>query len=393
MQAFEQLLNLAAGLDPGPLRQVIAGAVRSRLRATQSAGHRSYFDLLLCSEQELEELLELVLVNESWFFRDSKPMLALAHRWLEHRPDPGRPVRLLSLPCASGEEPYSLAMALLDVNHLPHSFEIDAVDISASALRRARAGVYGPHSFRSRDLSFRERHFQATPEGFRINPATRARVRFIKANLLHDPLPVMPRTYDVVFCRNLLIYLDEDARRKALGRLTGLLTPTGQLVVGLAEQDLLLNSGLVRGWLPHSFGLPDPMSSARKTLGTHPPARAERLAPTSPGRPRSTAVFPGLRRARELADAGRLAEAGAFCEAHVAEHKTCAEGWCLLGIIREVQGLPQFAECYRRALYLDPNHRETLWHLSALARRQGDSVEARLLLNRALRQEPAPAET
>src|SRR4051812_11405689 len=149
---------------------------------------RAYESLLKPSGAEWTELLETIVVKETWFFRDGEPFQTFARlvreRWLGYQTK--RPVRVLSLPCSTGEEPYSLVIALLEAGVKPEMFQVDAVDISARALIKARRALYGPNSFRGKDISFRDRYFHHTKEGYVLCPAVRSAVRFIEGNIL-DP--------------------------------------------------------------------------------------------------------------------------------------------------------------------------------------------------------------
>ena len=108
-----------------------------------------------------------MVVTETWFFREKQPFAALVRlvieEWLPAHPT-GK-LRLLSVPCSSGEEPYSMAMALMDAGFLAARFEISAVDISSRALAFAQRAIYGRNSFRGADLEFRARHFRIVPSG------------------------------------------------------------------------------------------------------------------------------------------------------------------------------------------------------------------------------------
>src|SRR5262245_4715380 len=145
MKEIERALRERVGLDPASIgSSVIQRSVRLRMKSRSIKKIEDYSRLLLSSSTEWNALTESVVVAETWFFRDVEPFNALVRLALEWLPShPGRRVRLLSLPCSSGEEPYSLAMALLDAGVSPERLEIDAVDISARALSRARSGIYG----------------------------------------------------------------------------------------------------------------------------------------------------------------------------------------------------------------------------------------------------------
>src|SRR5882757_9223554 len=138
-------------------------------------------------EHAVQALIETVVVPETWFFRDREAFAALARmafeEWLrtraehmQHMQDTQDMMRLLSLPCSTGEEPYSMAMALLDAGFPANRSHIDAVDISARALAHARRAVYGRNSFRGDRLDFRERYFEATAQGLHLSDVVQQQV-------------------------------------------------------------------------------------------------------------------------------------------------------------------------------------------------------------------------
>src|SRR5262249_53683940 len=148
--------------------------------------------------------------------------------WLPAHPK--KRLRILSVPCASGEEPYSIIMALLDAGLQVEQFDVQGADISPRSLARARAAVYGRNSFRGDDLGFRDRFFKQTRDGYALEPRVRDAVRFFEGNLLSAQFLTDSQTYDFVFCRNLLIYLDPVNRARVLNKLAGILAPSGVLI-------------------------------------------------------------------------------------------------------------------------------------------------------------------
>ena len=239
--AVGEWLRRRIGLDPssgGP--GLAARGLRARMKALAipSAEWERYLALLERSETEAEALVDEVTVPESWFFRDEGPFAYLggpiASRWLN---DPARPpLRLLSVPCARGEEPYSAAIALLDRGLPPARFTVDAVDVSKPLLDAVRRGIYGDNAFRTSELAFRDRHFRPTASGYELRPELKRLVNTHHGNLIDPEFLADQRAYDVIFCRNLLIYFDEPARQRALANLDRLLSPDGILFVGHAEQ-------------------------------------------------------------------------------------------------------------------------------------------------------------
>ena len=123
-------------------------------------------------------------------------------------------------------------MALMDAGVLETRFKIDATDISASALMAAHQAIYGNNSFRGQDLDYRARYFQPMPRGYALNPSVKKQVRFQRGNIMAEHYLTGPDTYDFIFCRNLLIYLDGSSQQKVLVKLRRLLAPNGLLFVG-----------------------------------------------------------------------------------------------------------------------------------------------------------------
>ena len=189
LEYFEQLLKEAIGLDVASVgASVIVRAANERRLACHCATLDDYQDLVRTSTVELQNFIERVVVPETWFFRNREAFEAL-HRIAQATAlGADATLRLLSLPSCTGEEPYSMAMTLLDAGMPPHRFVIDAVDISEEALASGRIGVSGKKSFRDRDLSFKDRYFEACDGGFRIAPRVRQQVVFRHGNMVSPTL-------------------------------------------------------------------------------------------------------------------------------------------------------------------------------------------------------------
>ncbi|XLZ72407.1 CheR family methyltransferase [Massilia sp. SR12] len=417
-------------------RSTVEHAVKRRMAATGQLVRKAYADAL--DEAELRELVELVVVPESWLFRDPLAFSAAVEHIRTRQADGAKVVRILSVPCAGGEEPYTMAMALFDAGVAPQSFMIDALDISAACVARAQAGVYGRNAFRAQDLSFRDRYFTALGEDFyQIDDALKARIRFAQGSILEGQLG-SARQYDVIFCRNLLIYFDDPTTAAAIARLSAHLADDGILLAGYAEVPSFVRNGFAP--LPHrqAFALrkdlklpgapalpalsPAALSPAAPRAARTPPgagatpwpAASTGRAASGPGRPtdaRSTpapgAALPAkpksasataaptlvaagddslLKQARALADAGKLKEADAACRAFLAQQPASADAYFTLGLLAETAGQAADAEAQlKRCLYLQPDHYEALCHLALLQEQSGNSSAAATLKARAAR--------
>ena len=399
----QALLRRATGLSVS--KAVAERAVGQRMEQTGFSDSAAYLQAL--TPAEMTQLIELVVVPESWLFRDPQAFYAtvelVQERWAR-----GRATRILSIPCAGGEEPYSMAMALRDGGVPKQAFSIDAYDLSPGCIERAQAGVYGRNAFRAQDVAFRERYFtHVADDAYRIIDALREQVTFRQGNLLQFDTATYSRHYDVIFCRNLLIYFDKPTTRAAIANLSALLADDGMLLAGYAEVPSFCQNGFAPLQFRQAFALKKeatPPAAVIQVAALPPPTRALRSVPPAPrpaparaapapaARPRPVPVQAPqppadlLAEARRLADRGQLREAGEKCHAHLARVPEAAEAYFMLGIINELAGKMDLADDYwRRCIYLQPDHYEALCHLSLLAERNGNHTAAATLKARAAR--------
>lgn len=412
MNRIENLLRKEIGLDAASVgSSLIERTIRLRMKSLGVAKLDDYRDLLDSSRAELNELIESVVVTETWFFRDREPFSAFSQLVQQHFQANGRsttPVRILSAPCSTGEEPYSLAMALIDAAVPRAQFVIDAVDLSVRALERAKQAVYGKNSFRGKALDFRNRHFSQTAETFKLHDAVRDCVKFHQGNLLEDKLLTSHDSYDFIFCRNLLIYFDRATQKVALRKLHQLLSGSGVLFVGPAEMPLVSDHGFAPIGLPMSFACrkadaTNSINGNRRETPRRPVKAAPRPPPPvavaialpapetkRPASRRAAEVPIDLNAARALADSGNLIEAATMCEAYLKANGPSAQAYYLLGLVRDAGGDATAVEFYRKALYLEPNHYESLLQMSLLSEKNGDPVAARTFKRRAERSQQSP---
>ena len=401
---FEKLLQDTMGLDSASVGSAtIESAVRLRMESLKYKKREDYWERVQVSDDELQELIEAVVVPETWFFRDQDAFTALTRQileeWLPEHPTAG--LRLLSVPCCTGEEPFSMVMALLDAGLSRDRFKIDAVDISVRALARAKRGSYGTNSFRGANLGFRDRYFERTPNGYSLPERIREIVTFHYGNLLSSDFRVGIAPYDVIFCRNVLIYFDRSTQNKVMKSLDRLLTPSGFLFVGPSETFLATCSGFKSVNQSMSFAFrkagtrtAEPTRTARpqlaKVVRNTREQQAHHAIKTIPSpAPSQTSGVPqplALESARHLADVGRLREADQLCEVYLREQGPSSPAYYLLGVVRDAAGdLQGAAGCYRKVLYLEPTHTEALIHLALLLEKQGDLDTAQRLRERARR--------
>lgn len=197
-------------------------------------------------DEELSLLLQEILVNETYFYREVNQLRAFEEEILpsliRHRPD--GPLRIWSAGCSSGEEPYTIAMILAERGIFDKlEIALYGTDISARALAKARAGVYTSNSFRGDEMGPWMKYFVPEGAGFRIRDEIRKRVIFKQQNLLDEEGFNPLRGLDAIFCRNVMIYFDRPAKRRVARVFHERLRPDGFLLLGHAESLTGLSDG------------------------------------------------------------------------------------------------------------------------------------------------------
>ncbi len=412
---IETLLHQNLGLKITSIGQLtVENAIRKRMLALGILEETAYVTYLKTSMFEVKELIEEVVVPETWFFRDEAAFEAMIgfvmKDWLPRHRD--GMLKILSVPCSTGEEPYTIAIALLYAGWPAIRLSIDAIDISRRALARAEKGLYGEHSFRGSQLDFRQLFFERTEEGYLIRPAVRKKIRFLHGNILNRYFMENFGKYDIVFCRNLLIYLDAESQQHTITTLERLLNPEGLLFLGHAEAGVVHGGDLINVPFHQAFAFkkktttkrPDTTSSSEviKSLAllvvpAAPPVEilaGREVAATA----RATAHLPrpsanDITLARQSADQGRLEEAARLCQDHLHEHGPSSQAYFLLGVIRNATGDMEGAMKYlRKTVYLEPEYMDALILLQLLSERLGDRIGAGALKKRIQRLEERQAQ-
>ncbi|XHR27424.1 MAG: CheR family methyltransferase [Chthoniobacteraceae bacterium] len=405
IRQIEALLLRGIGLNIRSVGVSMLGmAVQARCRKRGVASDEEYLRLVSTSPKEFQALVEEVVVPETWFFRDHESYELLAHwacEWFAAHSFGS--MRILSAPCASGEEPYSIAMTLLEMGAAAERFSVEAFDISEVALEKARLALYGRNSFRSQPLDFREKYFaKEAPGSWRLSPEVIQQVHFRQANIIEPNLKRKGGEIHVIFCRNLLIYLDGESRRRVLTQISHLLAPEGVVFLGHAEGSLARDFGFEPVPMPMAFAFRK-ASKAKKEKPLKPaPLQPQfhrkfaspvavvfppKPAPLVPKKATVAASKPDLLlQAQQLADKGQFEKARAASLAALEAGGPSARAYYLLALIEEGAGNEaQAQEYYRKTLYIEPDHEEALVQLALLETKRGMIKAARLLEERALR--------
>ena len=436
LRIIEKWLEERIGLSTETIgADTVAKAVQSRMQACNLTNCEAYSAYLLRSEAEWEELVESIIIPETWFFRNHRSFQFL-QRYVKTTWMPAhgtRVLRALSLPCSTGEEAYSIGMTLLAAGLPEHAMHIDAVDVSAKSLQKARTGVYGAESFRGKDADheFRQRFFEIKAEKFQVCETLRRIVQFRQGNLLSPGFLAKEDPYDVIFCRNVLIYLSAAAKNQTISLLDRLLSGDGLIFVGHAERPAF--AGAPFEWLrevgvfvcrraialqqlppasaPKSITMPaKAVSTPPKPVSPPEPVFERRHRPQTSVAPEKDAVVRAhaavppppipsdvknerrhasdmatqtLDKARLLADQGQLSTALALCDSVLKTEAAHAQAHFLKGLIYQALRDERRAEEWlNKTVYLDPNHEDALSYLAALAEFHGDPGKAARLRQR-----------
>jgi chemotaxis protein methyltransferase CheR len=245
------LINEASGIELEDHKVVfLRSRLSERMRACNISTPREYYYFLKYDPgggAELARLLDLVAIHETWFFREIAPLRAWCTGVWPQLRTRSEKVVVWSAGCSSGEEPYTLAMLLDEIEPAGGVPPVRIVgsDLSARVLAAAQTGVYDVYSLRHTEDRHKTTYFKPTVGGqMELSPVIRQRVTFKQANLLEDQ-PVNPGTCDLVICRNVLIYLDQKSRGQLLGKLAGALRGGGYLILGHAESPVPARAPLV----------------------------------------------------------------------------------------------------------------------------------------------------
>ena len=414
MAQIKRLLGKRIGVIADTLGPAaVEKAVAKRCEKVPCKDVAHYRDLLSQKDSEIGNLIDEIVVPESWFFRDTVPFQRLSQAVAERALS--RPIRALSAPCAGGEEPYSIAMTLLDLGVPANEFFIKGVDISERLVCRAGKTPFSRLSFRGDNLEYRDKYFAQTGNRYQIQEPLRSLVQFEQANLTAANLLADDPPYDFIFCRNVMIYLDEQSRQQVLQNLERLLTAKGILFVGHAEAGLAVRQQFSSLNWPGAFAFRKKIRQtsdkpAAATFGKALEGRGKSKIPQKPRRrfpspnhkkinhkklhsakppgtvklARKTAVpsppsvsDASLDRALRLADAGQNQEARRLCQQIMETEGPSAAAYFLLGNLQLAEGKKRDAEqSFERAVYFEPEHHEALTCLFHLASYRGDLAAA-----------------
>ncbi|HET7542849.1 MAG TPA: CheR family methyltransferase [Polyangiaceae bacterium] len=447
-EAF-RLLERMLGFRPEPTRaDDVTRALAERLAARgckdASAYGRVLDDLRLRAE-ETRIIADRLTVNETYFLRESAGLRVLVERLIPELLARGSsPVRVLSVGCSTGEEPYGLGLLLHEAGIGRGQVEIRGIDVSPNAIASARRAQYSEWALRNVPAALRARYFERERKGYRLLPELRERVRFELGNVVDEDGAFWDSAeFDVILCRNLLIYLGTEAIEFTISRFARALAPGGTLFLGHAETSLA----------GPRFSVEEADGAFYFRLRKHPAGPSRRVRPSFDADQAAQALLepigragsrvqelaarlsvagerPPSERVEELGDVleliqqerfddalqrveasqlderserallravlltnlGRTTEASQLAQARLARLPSCPFAHYLLGVCHETACEHDEARrLYARSAELDPGFAMPRLRAGMLARRAGRPEEARRALEGALEQFPYQA--
>lgn len=442
-QEIIEVLHKYIGLNINSLGDItINRAISKAIKLSQAESEIAYLQQLKISKNALQQLIECVVVPETHFFRHPETFqYLLKHIRKDYlNKENKKKLRILSLPCSSGEETYSIAITLLEAGLTHDHFQVDGVDINQQSLSIARQGIYGSYSFRSTSnfssQNYLNKYFEPVDKHrYCIQNKIRSEINFYQHNILNFDNLYKSSLYDIIFCRNLLIYFHSSARDQAFHNLYHLLVPDGLLFVGYAETHQVDLKKFKPLAVPQAFAfqklsdkridqkeplrLPqnkiqiigkdrkisdsqryrhqkynclsiskDKKSTKENKLNNKQSPDFEMIITREEGghKKQGKKASSDLADIRKLANHGKLEAAFIKCEAYLKANPMSAEGYLLLGEVYQAQGSDEYADiAFQRAIYLNPSCVEALNHRLLLCEQKADREMVARLRQRIIR--------
>ncbi|NOX27812.1 MAG: hypothetical protein GXP21_06450 [Gammaproteobacteria bacterium] len=350
-------------------------AVNLRRTKTDNASTEEYIAYLRKSGgNELALLIEEIVVPETWFFRDRTPFDYLAQyvtgEWLDNRGE--RRLNILSFPCSTGEEPYSIAMVLKQIGVPKDLINIDAFDISGRCVETARRGIYRENSFRGDEDSRCQRFFDRQGSLYYLDDEVREMVNFRQGNILETSTLLARHKYDIIFCRNLLIYLETDTQLQVCQSLVDSIVPGGVFFVGHAEVNSVQRLSQLES-VKHKGAFVFIKAEKKSARLAKPEKNSVNAVRNRPNQNDAAIVNRFLIQAEQLIDASDFIAARYLCQSAVEMAPLNSRGFYLLATIaRKKEDWLTAKTLYQKVLYLDSEHMAALEQLMECAKQLDD---------------------
>ena len=351
--------------------------ISDKTRELQINDYGEYYNRLTNSPQDFQDFVEQLIVPETWFFRNPSSFEFLQYyisQVLMPSLKEARPIRILSIACSSGEEPFSIAIQLLESGLKPQQFMIDGIDISQLALKKSDDGLYTKYSFRgiNYDDPRLRTYFETQGDSYKIKNYASSCVSFHYGNILDESLLIYEYYYDIIFCKNLFIYMIPSAQEKLLFNINKLLLRKGVFIVSPVETALIKKAGYFSYPYPRSFAFQKKvffgkLKKDKEVMKELLPRQGKIEATTNFIKEEENQLI----KAKEYADSGKFEEAACICNKYLTVTGPNATAYFILGLIKHASDKDDEAEGYfLKTIYLEPKHYEALIYLALLSEKK-----------------------
>lgn len=345
-------------------------------------------DLIQNDYEKLRVLIENIKVPETWFFRDIESFnyLKLYIEKNRNQINKTNPLKILSAPCSTGEEPYSLAILTFECGLSRDEVEILAIDISRESLQSAQNAIYRKSSFRNDYNNFKEKYFVNIDGKYKLIEKIKNYVIFKEENILNNDFLYNYTQFNIIYCKNLLIYFNDDARNIVLNNINRLLDENGVLLVGLSELSFFTRNDYEQVKHNLAFACKKKINNTQNSDFTKNINYTEESInfkelnnkhiikqSTNVKKIEKSIKIEDNRRVytleniKKLADEGNFKEAEEICKIILQNDNYNIEILFYMGLIYMALNKKELAiEYFNKVIYLAPSHYETLIHLSLI---------------------------
>ncbi len=382
-----RIITEEMGLDPDTLGEMsLKTSIKSLINKFGYNSEENLLFDLTNNPKSLQELIEEVKVPETWFFRDIESFNYLTKfASVKLRSNNTLPIKILSAPCSTGEEPYSIAIALKNINYISNQYKIVAVDISEVNIEKAKIGIYTKTSLRNLDNNIIERYFTKNDSKFELSSEIKnSNIEFLNLNLIKEFNKFDDNEFDVIYFKNLLIYLNDSSRQYILTNLKRVLKEDGILFVGVSELNYFIRNGFEPIEHKLAFGckikkdkvkiILNEKREHKKRVLTAAPPKKQITKPKSivPEKKIENKEIFDSKFIKKLMDSGKYNEAENELENYIKKSIDNYEIYFNKGLIKYVNHSYELAkDNFIKSLYLEPNNYDTLIYLSLVEKELG----------------------
>lgn len=395
-----QLIVDEMGLDPNSLGDIsIKTCIKSLLNSMDNISEDELYKELLTDHSIMTKLIEEIKVPETWFFRENEAFRYLEKYAIEFlSKNKYSKLNILSAPCSSGEEPYSIAITLHNLGFTNEQYRICAVDISNANIEKAKNGIFTKSSVRNLDKNEIDKYFVNENNKYILkNNIKNSNIEFRNLNLIKELHKFKNEEFDVIFFKNLLIYLNEKSRQYVLSHIKRILKKDGILFVGVSELNFFINNNFeaINHNLAFACKPKQKIIEQKKIIKKNIEYTSKSISKIAHSKSISNQILnntPILERYNEIKisnikkmmDLGNYIEAEKEIDEYIKRNMNNFELYFNKGLIKYVNRLYDLAkEFFLKSIYLEPNNYDALIYLSLIEKELGANDRAEMYRLRA----------